>query len=74
MRRKANAPKLTCPYCQHLHSLVRDSRTGIFRIVSDGHGGYKRIRKCVKCGWHYTTTENVDPVQDGRINSRNRNI
>ena len=73
MKRKANGPKLVCPYCEHPYSLVRDARSGIFRIVADGYGGYKRIRECVKCGWHYSTTEHVDPVQDTRIN-RNRNI
>lgn len=72
-QRRANAPKLACHWCQHTHSLVRDSRTGIFKIIVDGREGYRRIRKCAQCGQHYSTTEHVDPVQDKRIN-RNRNI
>ncbi|UCC91008.1 MAG: transcriptional repressor NrdR [Dehalococcoidia bacterium] len=45
---------MNCPYCDHLHSKVIDSR--------DANEGIRRRRQCLSCGSRFTTYERVQPA------------
>ena len=57
--------KLPCPHCGEWQSLVKDCRP-LPR-------GFRRVRLCVHCDQHFSTTERVDQTQDPRL-KRKRNI
>lgn len=68
------SPKLCCPSCGGLESLVRPDCSVGYRITEDG--GFRRVRACVACGARFTSIERVEGLFQKKPAppERNRNI